>query len=98
MLTSADVGCVQVEDRGMYHFFSEDPHAEQNALTVQVEHPRFGKFWRYGPVLEFSNTSCTVGPGILKGQHTMPILNELGYTAEQVHQMRADGVIDWEEP
>ena len=41
MLTSADVGCVQVEDRGMYHFFSEDPHAEQNAMTVEVEHPRF---------------------------------------------------------
>ena len=98
LLTSADVGCVQVEERGMYHFFSEDDHAQQNEMTVEVEHPRFGKFWRYGPVLEFSNTSCTVGPGILKGQHTMPILNELGYSAEQVHQMRADGVIDWEEP
>ena len=98
MLTPADVGCVQVEDRGMYHFFSEDPHAEQNALTVQVEHPRFGKFWRYGPVLEFSKTSCTVGPGILKGQHTMQILNELGYTADQIHQMKTAGVIDWEDP
>ena len=98
LLTSADVGCVQVEDRGMYHFFSEDPHVQQNALTAEVEHPRFGKFWRYSPVLEFSNTSCIVGPGILKGQHTLPILNELGYSVEQVYQLKADSVIDWEEP
>ena len=96
-LTSADVGCVQTEDRGMYHFFAEDEHVAQNSLTVDVRHPTFGEFWRYAPILEFSETPCVAGPGIMRGQHTFPILTELGYTESQIHQMRTDGVLDWEE-
>ena len=97
MLTAAGVGCVQAEDRGMYHFFAEDQHVAQNDLTVDVCHPTFGEFWRYAPILEFSETPCVAGPGIMRGQHTIPILTELGYSEDQIHQMRAKGVLDWEE-
>ena len=97
LMTSADVGCVQTEDRGMYHFFSEDPHVERNGLRVDVEHLRFGPLWRYAPILDFSHTSCVAGPGILRGQHTIPILKELGYTEPQIHAMRANKSLDWEE-
>ena len=97
IMTSADVGCVQTEDRGMYHFFSEDPHVEENGLRVDVEHPRFGPIWRYAPILDFSHTSCVAGAGILRGQHTIPILKELGYTESEIHAMRAKKALDWEE-
>ena len=97
IMTSADVGCVQTEDRGMYHFFSEDPHVEENGLRVDVEHPRFGPLWRYAPILDFSHTSCVAGAGILRGQHTIPILKELGYTESEIHEMRAKKALDWEE-
>lgn len=97
LMTSADVGCVQTEDRGMYHFFSEDPHVEENGLRVDVEHPRFGPMWRYAPILDFSHTSCVAGAGILRGQHTIPILKELGYTESEIHAMRAKKALDWEE-
>ena len=97
LMTSADVGCVQTEDRGMYHFFSEDPHVEENSLRVDVEHARFGPMWRYAPILDFSDTKCVAGPGILRGQHTIPILKELGYTESQIHEMRANKALDWEE-
>ena len=97
IMTSANVGCVQTEDRGMYHFFSEDPHVEQNGLRVDVEHPRFGPLWRYAPILDFSHTKCVAGAGILRGQHTIPILKELGYTESEIHEMRAKKALDWEE-
>ena len=97
IMTLVDVGCVQTEDRGMYHFFSEDPHVEENGLRVDVEHPKFGPMWRYAPILDFSHTSCVAGPGILRGQHTILILKELGYTESQIHEMRANKALDWEE-
>ncbi len=97
IMTSVDVGCVQTEDRGMYHFFSEDPHVEENGLRVDVEHLRFGPMWRYAPILDFSHTTCVAGPGILRGQHTVPILKELGYTESEIHEMRAKNALDWEE-
>ena len=96
-LTAANIGCVQTEDRGMYHFFAEDEHVAQNNLTVEVEHPQFGRFWRYAPIMDFSETPCVAGPGIMRGQHTIPILTELGYEEGEIHKMRAEGVLDWEE-
>ena len=96
VLTAADVGCVQAEDRGMYHFFAEDPHVERGGLTVEVTHPRFGDFWRYAPILEFSDMASVAGPGIARGEHTVPILKELGYDEPQIHAMRAAGALDWE--
>ena len=97
LLSTADVACVKAEDRGMYFFFNEDPHVRENGLLTQVEAPRYGKFWRYSPVVSFSETSGQAGPGPLKGEHTRPILRELGYTDEQVHDLKRRKVVDWEE-
>ncbi len=97
LLTAADVACVKAEDRGMYFFFNEDPHVSENGLLTKVEAPRYGEFWRYSPVVRFSETSGRAGPGPLKGQHTRPILMELGYTDEQTHDLKQRKVVDWEE-
>ena len=97
LLTAADVACVKAEDRGMYYFFNEDPHVRENGLLTQVDAPRFGGFWRYNPVVGFSETSGSAGPGPLKGQHTRPILAELGYTDDQIDDFRQRKIVDWEE-
>ena len=97
LLTSADVACVKAEDRGMYFFFNEDPHVRQSGMLTQVEAPRDGEFWRYAPVVDFSETTGRAGPGPLMGQHTRPILKELGYTEEQIHDFKQRKVVDWEE-
>ena len=97
LLTAADVGCVQTEDRGVYHFFAEDEHVAQTGLTVDVSHLKYGEFWRYAPILEFSKTPCVAGGGIVRGQHTFPILRELGFTDDQILKMRDKRVLDWEE-
>ena len=97
LLTDADVACVKAEDRGMYFFFNEDHHVRENGLLTQVEAPRNGEFWRYSPVVDFSETKGKAGPGPLRGQHTRPILQELGYTDEQIHDFKQRKVVDWEE-
>ena len=97
LLADADVACVKAEDRGMYYFFDEDPHVRENGLLTQVEAPRFGRFWRYSPVVDFSETSGRAGPGPLKGQHTRPILKELGYADGQIQDFKDRKIVDWEE-
>ncbi len=97
LLTAADVACVRAEDRGMYYFFNDDPHVRDQGMLTEVSAPRFGKFWRYAPVVEFSETSGKAGPGPLKGQHTRPILRELGYSDEQIRDFKQRRVVDWEE-
>ncbi len=98
LLTAADVACVKAEDRGMYYFYDEDPHVRENGFITQVETARLGSFWRYGPLVRFSHTEGKAGPGVLRGEHTRPILLELGYTEEQIAGFKEAGVIDWEEP
>ncbi len=97
LLTAADVACVRAEDRGMYYFFNDDPHVREQGMLTDVSAPRFGKFWRYAPVVEFSETSGKAGPGPLNGQHTRPILRELGYSDEQIRDFKQRRVVDWEE-
>ena len=96
-LSASGAGCVKVEDRGMFHFFDDDDHVRENGFTTEADHPRFGSFWRHAPVLRFSKSASRAAGGILRGQHTMPILQELGYSPEEVHGLRSKGVLDWEE-
>ena len=97
LLTAADVACVKVEDRGMYQFYNDDPHVQENGFTTEVESRRLGRFWRHSPILRFSHTQGRVGPGPLKGEHTQAILREMGYSQKVVHDMKERGVVEWEE-
>ncbi|PKB66501.1 MAG: hypothetical protein BZY81_07110 [SAR202 cluster bacterium Io17-Chloro-G4] len=97
LLSAADVACVKAEDRGMFHFFDEDPHVRENGLLTQVDATRYGRFWRYAPVVGFSETPGKAGPAPLRGEHTRPILKELGYSNKQIQDFKDRGIVDWEE-
>ncbi|MCH2672685.1 MAG: CoA transferase [Dehalococcoidia bacterium] len=97
LLTDADVACVKAEDRGMYHFFNEDVHVRENGFLQSVEATRLGEFWRYTPVVGFSATEGKAGPAPLRGEHTRPVLRELGYTDDQIQDYKQRGIVDWEE-
>ena len=97
LLTATDVACVKVEDRGMYQFYNDDPHVQENGFTTEVESRRLGRFWRHSPILRFSHTQGRVGPGPLKGEHTQAILREMGYSQKVIHDMKERGVVEWEE-
>ena len=41
-LIAAGVACVEVEDSGMFNFFSQDPHVEENGFIRPANNPRIG--------------------------------------------------------
>ena len=98
LLTKADIGCVRADEAVEGDFYADHPHARANDLSVEVEHPYIGKYRRYGGLVEFSMT-----PGIYRtstqiGQHTKPLLRELGYSDREIEELGAKGVVQWADP
>ena len=98
LLTSADIACVQADEALEGDFYADHPHARANHLSVEVEHPYIGKYRRYGGLVEFSLT-----PGIYRtstqiGQHTKPLLREIGYGDREIEELGAQGIVQWADP
>ena len=98
LLTTADIGCVRADEAVEGDFYADHPHARANDLSVEVEHPYVGKYRRYGGLVELSLT-----PGIYRtstqiGQHTRPLLREIGYDDQQIEDLGARGVVQWAHP
>ena len=98
ILTNSDIGCVQADEALEGEFYADHPHAKANDLSVEAEHPRIGKYLRYGGLVEFSLT-----PGIYRtssqiGQHTKPLLREIGYGGRQIEDFGERGIVQWADP
>jgi crotonobetainyl-CoA:carnitine CoA-transferase CaiB-like acyl-CoA transferase len=94
-LTADDVACVVADAHEYYQFFLEDTHLTANSMAVDVEHEIFGAYRRHGSGVRFSQAANRVGPAILAGAHTRAILTELGYTEDEMEQLKADRVVTW---
>lgn len=94
-LLSRDVTCVEVSQTSLSDFSISSPTVVENGFTDEVTHPLFGTHRRHGPIVTLSETPGVVGPGCLVGQHTRTILAELGYTDDEMEQLRGRGVIAW---
>ena len=98
LLIKADIGCVRADESVEGEFYADHPHAKANALRVEVEHSHIGKYLRYGGLVEFSLT-----PGLYRtsnqiGQHTKPLLREMGYDDQRIEDLGMRGVIQWADP
>lgn len=73
----------------------EDPQVRSRMMRVEVEHPSAGRLAMVGSPLRFSRRPVRVRyPPPLLGQHTQEILKDvLGYSAEQVEDLRGKGAI-----
>jgi len=98
LLINADIGCVQAGEALEGEFYADHPHAKANALSVEVEHPYIGKYLRYGGLVEFSMTPGLYRTSIQIGQHTKPLLRELGYDGQQIEDLGTRGIIQWADP
>ena len=98
LLTNADVACVEVEESGMFNFYSQDAHVAENGFIQPAESLRIGSYWRYGPVVNLSRTPTRVGSGPLRGQHTRSLLQELGYSEERIEELYEKQIVGSEEP
>ena len=99
LLSSQDVPCVRVVDNNEEEFFLDDPHAIDNELSVEVEgeSPRFGKYMRNGAIVHFSDMSGRFKLAPYPGEHTRAIMEEVGYSEEQIEDYRERGIFHWEE-
>lgn len=91
-LTPSGVGCVEVwTDAPENLLMSEVGRA--SGMTVDVVHPTFEEHPRLAPLVRFSRSLTTAGPGCLAGQHTDRVLAELGYSPARRSDLRARGVV-----
>ena len=98
LLINADIGCVRADEAMEGEFYADHPHAKANALSVEVEHPFVGKYLRYGGLVEFSLTPGLYRTSIQVGQHTKPLLREIGYGDQEIEDLGTRGIVQWADP
>jgi len=83
LLVPARVGCVRVATQ-VGAFLMSRPD-----LTAEVDHLRFGTTRRWGPLVICNGGNVALGAGVLAGQHTDALLGELGFSSNEIEQLRA---------
>ena len=90
-LTPLGVGCVRADGPMPGEFWLDDAHVRENDFIVERHHARYGDYFRHGPLQVLHDTPGSYGPAVLAGEHTDAILGELGYDADAIATLRANG-------
>ena len=71
-----------------------DPHVVERGFIVELEHPALGIVQIAGDTVHLSDTPLSYRrhPPRL-GEHSDEVAAELGYAADDIAQLRADGVL-----
>jgi CoA:oxalate CoA-transferase len=90
LLQAADCICAPVSSYGE---LVEDPQLRANEYIVEVDHPTEGRIPVVGAPWRFSETPAEIAPAAPElGQHTEEVLQEIGYSWEQIGELRERGV------
>lgn len=90
-LEAAEIPCGPIHT--LDQTFAE-PQVAARGMLIELPHPTAGNVPLVGSPLKFSATPVDYRlPPPLLGQHTDEILLELGYSAEQISALRAEGVL-----
>jgi formyl-CoA transferase len=72
---------------------AEEPSLRATGTIVEVDHPTRGKYLTVGNPIKLSDSPTDVTRSPLLGEHTEQVLAELGYSVEQIAELRAERVI-----
>ncbi|NOT54355.1 MAG: CoA transferase [Deltaproteobacteria bacterium] len=90
-LQAAGIPCGPVNN---YDKVFQHPQVLARNLLVENVHPKAGRVRMVGKPLKFSDTPATdLVPSAALGEHTTTILQSLGYTADELEQLRREKVI-----
>jgi formyl-CoA transferase len=70
-----------------------DPSLRASGTIVEVEHPTRGKYLTVGNPIKLSDSHTEISRSPLLGEHTEEVLRQLGYAADDLATLRAEGVI-----
>jgi crotonobetainyl-CoA:carnitine CoA-transferase CaiB-like acyl-CoA transferase len=70
----------------------DDPQVRANGLVAELEHRDAGKVSMVGPLAQFSETPLRAIPPPALGQHTTEILQELGYSPDEIRRWQEVGI------
>jgi crotonobetainyl-CoA:carnitine CoA-transferase CaiB-like acyl-CoA transferase len=71
-----------------------DPQVQQNEMIVSIDHPTAGRVDNVGIPVKYSKTPAKIqSPPPLLGEHTHQVLTWLGYSREEIEDLRIDKVI-----
>lgn len=90
LLQEADVPCSPVKS---VEEFLDDPQVIANEMVVELEDPVLGRGRQMGIPAKLRATPGRIrGPAPSLGQHTEEVLAGIGYSAEEIAQLRATGM------
>jgi crotonobetainyl-CoA:carnitine CoA-transferase CaiB-like acyl-CoA transferase len=90
-LQAAGIPCGPVNN---YDKVFQHPQVLARNLLVENVHPKAGRVKMVGKPLKFSDTPATdLTPSAALGEHTTAILHSLGYSADELEQLRQEKVI-----
>jgi crotonobetainyl-CoA:carnitine CoA-transferase CaiB-like acyl-CoA transferase len=92
-LLAADVACVEVTAGFNEPLLMSEEFGRASGYIVDVHHPVFEDHPRLSPAVRFSRSETQAKPGVLCGSATDAVLQELGYTTDDIDTLRAAGVI-----
>lgn len=70
-----------------------DPDLRASGTVVEVDHPKRGKYLTVGSPVKFSGFKPEIKASPLLGEHTDEVLKGLGYSAEQIAELRSKKVV-----
>jgi crotonobetainyl-CoA:carnitine CoA-transferase CaiB-like acyl-CoA transferase len=95
-LTAVGVGCVRADGIDVGQFWASDPHVVSNGWSPEVDHARFGRLRRWGPLSTVDGPLSEYRGAPLAGEHTDALLEEIGCDAAEIAQLRADNIVSSE--
>ena len=72
---------------------AEEPSLRDTGTIVEVDHPKRGKYLSVGNPIKLSDSPSDVKRSPLLGEHTDEVLAELGYSRQQIDELRAQRAI-----
>jgi crotonobetainyl-CoA:carnitine CoA-transferase CaiB-like acyl-CoA transferase len=92
-LLAADVGCVAVTTAPIESVLTSEWFGSAGGYLADVTHPTFGEHPRLAPLVRFSRSTTQAKPGVLAGASTDDVLGDLGFTEEQIADLRARKIV-----